>query len=106
MEEPPFHTIARIFFVFYPIVLVPNMVTSHLPFVSVKAKPLIPKMTYMAGHDWFAVFEQNLLSHHQSLLLIILGYKTLFFPFSFFLFFFSKIIFKKLKFHYCLCHFV
>jgi hypothetical protein len=46
----------------------PNMVTSHLPFVSVKAKPSIPKMAYMAGHYWFAVFEPNMLSQ-QSLLI-------------------------------------
>jgi hypothetical protein len=62
MEESLFTPLLE-FFCFSPIVLVPNMVTSHLPFVSVKAKPSIPKMTHMAGHYWFAVFEPNLLSH-------------------------------------------
>jgi hypothetical protein len=66
----------------------PNMVTSHLPFVSVKAKPSIPKMTYMAGYYWFPVFEQNMLSQ-QSLLLIILGNKTFFLLLFFKSFFFA-----------------
>jgi hypothetical protein len=70
MEESLFTPLLDLF-LFLSNVLMPNMVTSHLPFVSVKVKPSRPKMTYMAGHYWLAVFEQNLLSH-QSLLLIIL----------------------------------
>jgi hypothetical protein len=68
MEESLFTPLLEIF-VFFLIRLckVPNMVTSHLPFVGVKAKSSLPKMTYMAGYYWFVVFEQNLLSHHQSL---------------------------------------